>query len=286
LRDRPVFPSALLEEAIFPDRISFGEAWYSGAKFYGFVSFQEARFSARAAFIGAQFMGDVSFKGTRFHGEASFLGSTTFHRNVLFNGARFGGWVSFNGDFKGLASFADVVIDQRADLDGTTFSETVTFENANFSEREVTFRRTQFLGGASFRNVRSLGTVSFDGSVFSGDVSLASNLPMAMYLGQTTASIFGQEEEHQGTREAVAADFHGATFATASFHRAVFSGSADFGDTKFARLVFDEVVGTERIDFSGARLEYASIHSTLIRRQLDLSDVTFENNTEMEVATS
>ncbi len=104
-----------------------GNVRFGGARFAGWIRFENVEFTGYAIFGGATFERSANFKGARFHGSALFRGAT-FHNGVTFEGARF----ADDAIFGGLRT-----IDGIAHPDGAVFGGAASFAAASFSQAPV-----------------------------------------------------------------------------------------------------------------------------------------------------
>jgi uncharacterized protein YjbI with pentapeptide repeats len=162
------------QQASFRGAAWFGEAIFSGtaafhdATFHGGAWFRESTFHATAGFGKVVFAGprDAVFERTSFLGYADF-GSVTVHSNAAFLHARFGRGANFrDATFYGAAHFAGATVAGRGDLEhavftGASFFGAAFFGGATF-QTDVTFEGAKFLAGADFTTAAIDGRARFD----------------------------------------------------------------------------------------------------------------------------
>lgn len=299
------------------DRAQFAASDFTGAKFSGFAAFAKTQFAGRASFKnaefqrvcdlapcacfrGAQFCGYAAFSGAQFAGVAEFLKTSfaaarfdgcEFRDDALFGAAHFAGPANFSmGRFSGTR----IDFERSAFADSANFSQThfgaswarlvasgagcVSFENTRF-EKDVSFRKSWFVGESQFKNARFTAPPAFDETLF----VLPANFAQAVF--PAGASFTGARFEHEAnfseaqflgacefTAAKFAADarFPGAHFAApAKFVCAEFMGIADFhGVAAEAELAFEGAKCASTPDFAEGKLaEAPSLDKLIIVKQ-------------------
>ncbi|GAB3644774.1 pentapeptide repeat-containing protein [Streptomyces sparsus] len=187
------FDGASFSGAAWFGWVSFGNASFYGVAFSGAAFFSWASFSGDATFIEASFSGDAHFDGVSFSGDARF-GEASFSRDARFSKASIFGAtgflqasfsgdarfneVSFSGDawfgsasFSGVAVFAQTSFSRDAYFDGASFSENAWFRDASFSGN-VRFDMARFEKASRFGPLACNQRVVLDGAVFQQPVTM------------------------------------------------------------------------------------------------------------------
>jgi uncharacterized protein YjbI with pentapeptide repeats len=283
--DRPVLPHVLFDDAHLLGRVSFGEAWYSGAVIRGVASFQRTHFASRAAFIGVQFLGDVSFVGAVFDGEAQFDGNATFHRNADFSNMQAHGWFSTIANFDGMAFFENATL-KDVSLRGT-FNSHITFREAQFtgpfSADKVTFRNGLDFTETTFMKSLSLKDVSIGGRTVEPAL-----MRLAAYLRGTSASSLPVGETEGADTSQVAICLNRAKISgPLSIIDTLVDGSADLqgaildGTGSLSGLT---VVGD--LDLSSADFDGIGLGAVAVIRTVNLDGTSFQTRVDGAVDAS
>jgi uncharacterized protein YjbI with pentapeptide repeats len=223
--------------------VNFNELENGNISFAGFevgpvrVDFQGCKFGHNADFAGVMFGGadlsDVQF------GDYANLSGATFGSESDLSRATFGSCACFTG-----ASFGDPT-----DLSGVRFGDSADLTHTIFRGwiclRGATFGVRARLNAAAFGDSADLS-----GAIFGG----GANFSDATFIGQVDLSV------ESGNKY----DFHHISFARARFGGSVnlsgrfFVNRCDFTGAQFNQPpILDNCMGTNRIDFSGATIQFS-----------------------------
>lgn len=261
----------LEDHASFTGAIFAGEANFRQTSF-GFTTFSDAIFKARAHFEESRFDGDADFSGVTFEGEADF-DEAVVEQDVTFENAEFQTDAAFRGaTFKGGARslqddarFVNTVFRGDTNFRDTKFRY-VNFDGATFESRAM-FEETWYGADADFTDVVFEGEADFDEARFTEDVDFSGSRfeQPAVFRG---AEFRGgaQHIEENATFEGVQfdddADFDNATFTSANFTNTRFGGVIDFTDAAVTNGIafMAESIDTDTyVNFTDASLREGTI---------------------------
>ncbi len=266
-------------------KATFGrQADFSGATFDGRATFSGAAFSDFVTFSGVTFCAGAAFSSVKFGDNANFSGAN-FGRRAFFKNAAFGYCANFSWvDFGGETAFHGTTFGQLVDFSAAAFGEDAHFSDAKFGSRAnlsgAIFRGNADFSGATFDHWTNFSGAKFDegarffGSTFGRDADFSGRTVEALIVamgraqsGLGDAQRARREKEYRerlGNRDDGPAKFSRLDFASAHFlgdvsfaHRS-FEHPADFTGVRFDGAPdFDGATNLQRIDFTGARAEFA-----------------------------
>ncbi len=236
-----------LEQARFEYDLGFSETVFTDA-----VGAFEARFDRDVDFTDVTFEASLKMDEATFSDDARFAG-TTFEAEASFRGAAFSGT---SNELEDHATFERAIFEGEANFRQTSFKFT-TFRDASFGTR-AHFEEAHFDGDADFTGVTFDGEADFDECVVEEDVSFEDCvfLESAVFRG---AAFEGGVSSRQDD---------------ARFVNTVFHGDANFRDTTFRYVNFDDVT------FGG----HAMFEETWYGADADFTGVTFEDEADFDEA--
>ena len=207
------FDELYLEGFLFPSRITFARASFSGT-----TNFRNVSFLAPAYFGGATFSDFAAFEHAIFYDYARFSGAIfskgayfehtmfcadTLFDHVAFKQADFGRATFSNATFSKEADFSDAAFVERAEFHGTTFSGYTKFGRATFS-KEADFFCATFSGDAEFHGTIFGRATRFAGVIVEAKIGFVNatmkgpaSFELAKFKGQPPR--FYGAQLHEGT---------------------------------------------------------------------------------------
>lgn len=216
-------------------------ASFDGAVFAADANFGDSRFQKMASFTQATFAGRVTFRSAQFDERALFM-KTTFSNEADFAIATFN-WLAFFFE----STFAHPAV-QGADFLYTRFNDHAVFAKATFTGI-ARFVGTRFRGPTHFSDATFKDQVWFAGGArFDDSVTFR----RAEFTWPDTIKPTGQLRE---------------PLAPVLFNGVMFSGDANFAQTKFGHVDFGRI--------EGLRTEIGV--NTTFRRRADFRGATFQS---------
>lgn len=239
-------------DAVFDRSHIRAEANFQGVEFNGGtkhvddVGFAETTFGGRADFTGVEFR-YANYTGATFGAEV-VLSDVRFLAGATFDEATFDGKLTcYRAQFDAQTSFEEAHAQGPTMFDESVFDSDVSFAGFR-AEEDVTFRGTEFNGGANDR----IDDAKFEGARFEG---LADFSTAQFRRGNFDESVFGADAVFADVRFVLGASFEGTRLA----------GRLDCTDASFDDVIQFEPVATGDIavvDLSGATVLDGSIVET------------------------
>jgi hypothetical protein len=232
-----------------------GQPWYKeyGGKRYCVLHYPGMEKSAdfEEALQNKLKAGDLNFCGAWFPNGVNFS-SYTFNAEVNFSSATFNAEVDFSfTTFEADANFSSATFNARAKFQHTNFKKTY-FDYAAFNAR-VVFSEAKFRGKADFTRAK-----------------FKDNMFVNFGDAKSTSMVFA---------EAV-------FFEEANFSYTMFDELADFGRTKFMRVLFDNARFNAKSEFSGATFAGdVSFFSAIFNQDSEFYKAHFEADANFAYAT-
>lgn len=294
-----------LPETLGQERVVLASLNFTNAVFLGSISTWDqgpgkeysnqprVRFRAPVNFGHARFMGDVNFDLAIFEKDARF--SSQFHEMGSFTDAIFEDKVSFHSaQFDGRALFRRAIFRREAEFAITIFKWIAFFDEARFAKDErANFLYARFLDYANFSKVEFNGIARFVGTQFQGPASFsdAKFHDQAWFAGgarfDNTLTFRRAEFFRTGTVQDL-----GGLRAPVLFNGVIFSGEANFADSKFKQVDFGQIdwlraeIGLnttfkQRADFRNTEFEKLGLRRVSFQDATDFTNATFR--TEIDV---
>ena len=299
-------PEAIGQERVVPASLNFSDAVFLGSVSTWDQGLNEehskqprVRFKEPVNFRHAKFMGDVNFDSAIFEKDSKF--SSHFQRMGSFTHAIFEDKVSFHSaQFDGRALFRRAKFRGAADFAISTFKWIAFFDEASFAKtQQADFLFARFLDYANFSKAEFNGEARFVGTQFQGPASFSD------------ANFHDQTWFAGGARFDNSLTFQRAKFfrtgavkelgnwrAPVVFNGVIFSGEANFADSKFKQVDFGQIdwlrvegglntTFKQRADFRNTEFEKLGLRRVSFQGATDFANAKFDTDidvTDIDIA--
>ena len=281
--ERVVAATLNFNNAVFLGNIS---TWHQNADEEDWKQ-PRVRFKETVNFRHARFMGDVNFDFAIFEKNCAF--GSHFHKMGSFTDATFEGSASFHSaQFDGRALFRRAIFRREAVFAITMFKWIAFFEEAKFAKDEsANFLFARFFDSANFSRAEFHGWARFVGTQFQGPASFsdATFHDQAWFAG---GARFDNTITFRRAQFLLKDDVQdvGGLRAPVLFNGVIFSGAANFADSKFEHVNFGQIdwlraetglntTFKQRADFRNAEFTKLGLRRVSFQSGVDFANAAF-----------